>query len=66
LGKSTVQEITNTSDRRKNHLWIFDKILLAMDGSIGGVFLLVKGYFASKSRGWQCGWEREVKRRPPF
>jgi hypothetical protein len=22
--------------------------------------LLVKGYFASKSRGWRCGWEREV------
>jgi len=22
--------------------------------------LLVKGYFASKSRGWRCGWERKV------
>ena len=38
----------------------FDKVLLSMVGSIGGWFLLVKGYFASKSRGWQCGWEREV------
>jgi 3-hydroxyacyl-CoA dehydrogenase len=32
-----------------------------MDGSIGGLFLLVKGYYASKSRGWRCGWEREVE-----
>jgi hypothetical protein len=23
--------------------------------------LLVKGYYASKSRGWRCGWEREVE-----
>jgi hypothetical protein len=25
--------------------------------------LLVKGYFALKSRGWRCDWEREVKPR---
>ena len=31
-----------------------------MGGSIGGLFLPVKGYFASKSRGWRCGWERMV------
>jgi hypothetical protein len=31
-----------------------------MDGSIEGLFLPVKEYFASKSRGWRCGWEREV------
>ena len=39
----------------------FDKVLLSVDGSIGGLFLLVKGYNASKSRGWRCGWEREVE-----
>jgi hypothetical protein len=27
----------------------FDKVLLSMDGSIGGLFLPVKGYYASKS-----------------
>jgi 3-hydroxyacyl-CoA dehydrogenase len=32
-----------------------------MDGSIGGLFLLVKGYYAAKSRGWRCDWEREVE-----
>jgi hypothetical protein len=37
-----------------------------MDGSIGGLFLLVKGYLALKSRGWRCDWEREVGRRPSF
>ena len=31
----------------------FDKALLSMGGSIGGLFLLVKGYFTSKSRGWR-------------
>jgi hypothetical protein len=30
-----------------------------MGGTIGGLFLLVKGYVVSKSRGWRCGWERE-------
>jgi hypothetical protein len=29
----------------------FDKIFLLMNESIGGLFLLVNGYFASKSRG---------------
>jgi len=29
----------------------FDKTLLSMGRTIGGLFLLVKGYFASKSRG---------------
>jgi hypothetical protein len=33
----------------------FYKVLLSMDGSIGGLFLLVKGEFASKSRGWPVG-----------
>ncbi len=47
-------------------LEFIDKALLSMDGSIGGLFLLVKGYYASKSRGWRCDWEREVERRPPF
>jgi len=28
------------------------------------LFPYVKGYFASKSRGWRCGWEREVERCP--
>jgi hypothetical protein len=27
---------------------LFDKALLSMVGSIGGLFLLVKGYFASR------------------
>jgi len=41
-----------------------DKTLLSTGQSIGGLFLLVKGYFASwyfasKSRGWRCGWERK-------
>jgi len=27
----------------------FDRVLLSMDGSIGGQFLLVKGYYASKA-----------------
>jgi len=37
-----------------------------MAGSIGGLFLLVKGYFTSKNRGWRCDWEREVEQWPPF
>jgi hypothetical protein len=44
-----------------NHFY-FDKVLLSMDRSIGGLFLLVKGYYASQSRGWRCGWEREIER----
>jgi hypothetical protein len=28
--------------------------------------LLVKGYYASKSRGWRCDREREVDRCPSF
>jgi hypothetical protein len=44
----------------------FDKLLLSIVGSIGGLFLLVKGYYASKSRDWRCDWEREVERRRPF
>jgi hypothetical protein len=32
-----------------------------MDGSIGGLFLLVNEYIASKSRDWQCSGEREVE-----
>jgi hypothetical protein len=28
--------------------------------------LLVNGYYASKSRGWRCDWEREVERGRPF
>ena len=39
----------------------FDKILLLMDGSIGGLFLLVNEYLASKSRGWRCDWERKTE-----
>ena len=35
-------------------------MLLSMDESIGGLFLLVKGYLASKSSGWRCDWKREV------
>jgi hypothetical protein len=42
----------------------FDKVLLYTDGSIGGLFLPVKGYYASKSRGWRFDWEREVERCP--
>jgi hypothetical protein len=30
-------------------LLIFDKALLPMDGSIGGLFLLVKGYWDRKA-----------------
>jgi hypothetical protein len=26
---------------------------------------ILRGYSASKSGGWRCDWEREVKRRPP-
>jgi len=37
-----------------------------MDGSIGGLFLVVKGYMASKSRNWRCGQERGVERCPSF
>jgi len=37
---------------------MFDKALLSMGGSIGSLFLLVNGYYASKSRGWRCGWVR--------
>ena len=29
----------------------FDKVSLSMDRSIGGLFLLVKGYFASRKAG---------------
>jgi len=43
-----------------------DKALLLNGGSIGGVFLPVNGYFASKSRGWRYGWEREECRRRQF
>ena len=43
-----------------------DKTLLSRSRSIGGLFLLVKGYLASKSRGWRCGWERKVEQRPLF
>jgi len=39
----------------------FDRVLLSMDGSIGGLFLFVKGSFALKSKGWRCDWEREVE-----
>jgi len=28
--------------------------------------LLVKRYYASKSRGWRCGWGMEVVRCPSF
>jgi hypothetical protein len=34
-----------------------------MDGSIGRLFLLVKGYSASKIRDWRCDWERETEYR---
>ena len=34
-----------------------DKTLLSNGLSIGGLFLLVNGYFASKSKGWRWGWE---------
>jgi len=44
----------------------FDKALLSMEGSIGGLFLLVKRYYASKNRGWRCGWKREMDRWPLF
>ena len=33
---------------------IFDKVLLSIDGSIGGLFLLVKGYFAYCSEHMIC------------
>jgi hypothetical protein len=35
-----------------------------MDRSIGGLFLLVNGYLASKSRNWRCDWERKVEQHP--
>jgi len=38
-----------------------EKVLLSMDGTIGGLFLYVNGYFESKSWGWRCHWEREVE-----
>jgi NNP family nitrate/nitrite transporter-like MFS transporter len=47
-------------------LILFDKALLSMDGSIGGLFLPVKGYYAAKSRGWRCNWRRKVDRRALF
>ena len=28
--------------------------------------MLVNGYYASKSRGWRCGWVGKVDRRPLF
>ena len=40
--------------------------MLLTGRSIGGLFLLVKGYYASKSRFWRCGWERNVAQRPLF
>ncbi len=43
---------------------VFDKVLLLMGRSIGGLFLFVKGYFAPKNRGWRCGWIRHVDRWP--
>jgi hypothetical protein len=43
-----------------------DKTLLSSGLSIGGLLLLVNGFFASKSRGWRCRWEKEVEQRPLF
>jgi hypothetical protein len=43
---------------------VFDKVLLLMGRSIGGLFLFVKGHFAPKNRGWRCGWVRHVDRWP--
>jgi hypothetical protein len=31
--------------------WSFDKVLLSMDGSIRGLFLLVKGYLGIEKQG---------------
>jgi len=38
------------------------KTLLFDKGSIGWLFLPVKGYLASKSKVWRCRWERVVER----
>jgi hypothetical protein len=36
----------------------FDKVLLSMGGSIGGLFLLVKGYYAScRAQGKMSPWK---------
>jgi hypothetical protein len=44
------------------HLYL-DRIFITMDQSIGVLFLLVKGYLASKSRDWRCDWEGKVGQR---
>ena len=44
--------------------YAFDKVLISMAGCIGELFLFVKGYFASKNRGWRYDWEKEAPRRP--
>ena len=41
----------------------FDKTLLSMGESIGGLFLPVKGYFGFEKQGWRCGWERKEEHR---
>jgi hypothetical protein len=53
-----LQEVTNTPNHQKNHPpqaahfnWIFDKVLLAMDGSIGGCFCLSRDIIHRKSEG---------------
>jgi hypothetical protein len=50
-------------------VWI-DKALLSRGGSIEGAVLACQRifciYFASKSRGWRCDWEREVEQGTPF
>ena len=62
------QKALDLMEDSRRHVFItgFDKVLLSMNGNIDGLFLLVNGYFASKSRGWRCDWEREACRRRPF
>jgi hypothetical protein len=43
--------------------YIIDKKFLFREGSMGGLFLLFKGYYASKNRGWRRGWVRKEDRR---